>query len=45
MPICPVKFDSTTKRKKAWLGQPHLFVNLENQVGRDVKCMRETKTP
>jgi hypothetical protein len=40
---CEIRFNF--ERTKAWLGQPHLLANLERKFGKDVHCMRGTKTP
>ena len=40
---CEIVF--STKRKKAWLGQPHLLVNLEKKFEKVVGHLRSNKTP
>ncbi len=40
---CENQFNSD--RTKAWLGQPHFLANLKRKFGKDVHCMRGTKTP
>ena len=40
---CKINFSED--KKKAWLGQPHLISNLMSKFGKDVKKLREYKTP
>ena len=40
---CKIQFSKD--KKKVWLGQPHLISNLMGKFGKDVKKLREYKTP
>ena len=40
---CKIKFPDD--KKHAWLGQPHLFKNLENKFGWLVNNIQSHKTP
>ena len=42
---CHVKFAFSEDRKKAWLGQPHLTLKLEEKFGNEVKKFQKYKTP
>ena len=41
--LCEIVFSKD--RRKAWLGQPHLFANLISKFGSMVSGMRSYKTP